>query len=93
MAHELISVEVAYATPERQILIALNLAADSTAELAINSSGILSQFTEIDLSRQKIGIFGLVCNLDKLLKDGDRVEIYRPLLQDPMVARRNRVQV
>ena len=92
MANELISVEVAYAMPELQIVASLALSAGSTAEQAIQASGILQQFPEINLSRQKIGIFGTVCNLDKIIIAGDRVEIYRPLLQDPMMARRNRVQ-
>lgn len=92
MAAELITVEVAYATAEKQALIAVTLAAASTAGQAINASGILQQFPLIDLKTQKVGIFGSVCTLDKVLAEGDRVEIYRPLLQDPMTARRNRLQ-
>lgn len=92
MADGLISVEVAYATPDRQLIASLTLPTDSTAEQAISASDMLQQFPEIDLSRQKIGIFGQVCKLDKLLTDGDRVEIYRPLQQNPMDARRGRLQ-
>jgi len=92
MADDLIAVEVAYATPERQLLIPISLAANSTVELAIEASGILQEFPEIDLSQQKMGIFGQVCNLDKNLSAEDRVEIYRPLKQDPMDARRGRLQ-
>ncbi len=92
MADEPISVEVAYATPEKQALIALTLPAGSTIGQAIGCSGILQQFPEIDPARQSVGIFGLVCKLDKALVEGDRVEIYRPLRQDPMTARRNRVR-
>lgn len=92
MADGLINVEVAYATPERQVIIAVTLPAGGTAEQAIQASGILRQFAEIDLSRQKIGIFASVCRLDQMLADGDRVEIYRPLQQNPMDARRGRVQ-
>ncbi len=91
MADELISVEVAYATSERQVIVAVDLPLDGTLEQAIQVSGILQQFPEIDLSKQKTGIFGSVCKLEKVLAEGDRVEIYRPLLQDPMVARRNRM--
>ncbi|MEI8574003.1 RnfH family protein [Methylomonas sp. EFPC1] len=86
------AVEVAYATPERQLLIPISLAANSTVELAIEASGILREFPEIDLSQQKVGIFGVVCNLDKNLSAEDRVEIYRPLKQNPMDARRGRLQ-
>lgn len=92
MAVKLIQVEVAYAKPERQLLIELTLPADSTIEQAIQTSGILQQFPEIDLNQQKVGIFSQACKLDKALQDGDRVEIYRPLTQDPMTARRNRLQ-
>lgn len=92
MAAEHIEVEVAYATPERQIILQLKLPVKSTAAQAISTSGILQAFPEIDLNRQKIGIFGQLCPLDKPLTDGDRVEIYRPLQQDPMTARRNRLQ-
>ena len=90
MADETIIAEVAYATPERQSVITINLPAGSTAEQAIQASDIVQAFAEIDLATQKIGIFGSVCKLDRVLADGDRVEIYRPLRQSPMEARRGR---
>ncbi|MDX8126644.1 RnfH family protein [Methylomonas sp. OY6] len=86
------AVEVAYATPDRQLLIPISLAANSTAKQAIEASGILREFPEIDLGQQKVGIFGQICNLDKNLSAEDRVEIYRPLKQNPMDARRGRLQ-
>ncbi|WP_425257054.1 RnfH family protein [Methylomonas defluvii] len=92
MADDLIAVEVAYATPDRQLLIPISLAANSTAKQAIEASGILREFPEIDLGQQKVGIFGQICNLDKNLSAEDRVEIYRPLKQNPMDARRGRLQ-
>lgn len=92
MADELINIEVAYAKPDRQSVISLELHAGSTAEQVITASGVLEQFPEIDLSQQKVGIFGQVCTLDKPVVDGDRVEIYRPLLQNPVDARRGRLQ-
>jgi hypothetical protein len=92
MADELIAVEVAYATPERQLLIPVSLAANSTVEQAIEVSGILREFSEIDLSQQKVGVFGVVCNLDRIVSSEDRVEIYRSLRQNPMDARRGRVK-
>lgn len=92
MADDLIAVEVAYATPDRQLLILIRLAANSSIEQAIAASGILREFPEIDLSQQKVGVFGLVCNLDKTVSADDRVEIYRPLRQNPMDARRGRLQ-
>lgn len=87
----MIAVEVAYATPDRQVLIPLSLATNSTVEQAIEASGILREFLDIDLSQQKVGIFGVVYNLDKIVSSEDRVEIYRPLRQNPMDARRGRL--
>lgn len=92
MADELINIEVAYATPERQVVIPLDVPTGSTVEGAIATSGILREFREINLNTQKVGIFGQVCTLDKTLTDGDRIEIYRPLMQNPMDARRGRLQ-
>jgi len=83
-------IEVAYAKPEEQVIIALDLPTGTTAELAIFQSGLLQRFPEIDLAQNKIGIFSKLCKLDYVLRPGDRVEIYRPLLADPKVARRNR---
>jgi len=90
MSSDSIRVEVVYAKPDRQVILEIELPSDSTAERAITASGILQEFPEIDLSKQKIGIFSQICKLDKTLENGDRVEIYRPLTQDPMAARRNR---
>jgi len=92
MAADPIQVEVAYALPDRQILIPLTLAAETTAGQAISESGIAEQIPDVDLAQQTIGIFGAVCTPDKVLADGDRVEIYRPLRKNPMEARRERVK-
>lgn len=88
----MINIEVAYAKPDKQVVIPLGVAAGCTVAQAIEASGILEQFPDINLDRQKVGIFGQVCARDKLLVDGDRVEIYRDLLQNPMDARRGRLQ-
>jgi putative ubiquitin-RnfH superfamily antitoxin RatB of RatAB toxin-antitoxin module len=87
---ELITVEVAYATPEQQQIIALDVPANTTVETAIRLSGLLTSFPEINLSATAVGIFGKVSELNQVLKTGDRVEIYRPLLHDPKEARRQR---
>lgn len=91
MAADVIDIEVAYATPDRQTVIVLSIPAGSTAEQAINASGILQQNPEIDLKQQKIGIFSQICSLEKIVGNGQRIEIYRPLQQNPMEARRNRL--
>jgi len=91
MAEAFIDVEVAYARSDRQVIIPLrHVPAGLTAQQAIEQSGILQQFPEINLAKQKIGIFSKVCSLDQVLEHGDRVEIYRPLLADPKDARRQR---
>lgn len=85
-----IRVEVAYAEPQQQVLIALELPHPCTLQQAIEQSGILQQFPQVDLSRNKVGIFGKVKPLDTLLQAQDRVEIYRPLRADPKDLRRQR---
>ena len=92
MSDKLIEVEVAYAEADRQTVIPLTVPAGSTVEQAITISGILEQFPEIDLKKQKTGIFSQICSLDKILGAGQRIEIYRPLTQNPMAARRGRLQ-
>lgn len=83
-------VEVAYARPDLQALVPLQVSEGATAESAIRASGLLARFPEIDLAVQKIGIFGKPCLLEHPLRPGDRVEIYRPLFADPKEARRSR---
>ncbi len=89
MAEE-ISVEVAYALPQVQTLLTLTVPAGITAAEAVRRSGILEKHSEIDLSHAKLGIFGKHVKHDALLRDGDRVEIYRPLIADPKEVRRQR---
>lgn len=83
-------VEIAYALPEEQVILVVEDAKGLTAEQAIIKSGVLDKYPEIDLSKHKIGIFGKVKPLSEILREGDRVEIYRPLLADPKEIRRQR---
>lgn len=85
-----IHVEVAYARPDSQLILALDVAQGTTAEEAVQQSGMLDKFPEIDLAATKVGIFGKLSKLNVELKDGDRVEIYRPLIADPKEVRRRR---
>ncbi len=87
-----ITIEVAYATPEQQRIIELQITADSTIETAIRQSGILQQFPEIDLTKQQVGIFSQSRKLSDKINEGDRIEIYRPLAIDPKEARRARAK-
>ena len=82
-------VEVAYAIPQRQIIIPFQVEAGVTALQAIEASGILKQFPEIDLNKNALGIFSKRATLDTVLREGDRVEIYRPLLVEPKQRRIN----
>jgi len=87
-----LSVEVCYALPEAQTLIAVELPAGATLQQALDASGILKRVPSIDLNTQKVGVFGKLKALDTVLADHDRVEIYRPLLVDPKVSRQRRVE-
>ena len=83
-------VEVAYAAPSRQEVIEVAVSPGATVEQAIRESGLLERFPEIDLASQRVGVFGERVQLHDPVRDGDRVEIYRPLIADPKQARRER---
>lgn len=82
--------EVAYALPDRQVIVVVEVASDATLEDAIRASGILQQHPDIDLARNKVGIFGKLGKPGDSLRAGDRVEIYRPLIADPKQVRKQR---
>ena len=83
-----ISVEVVAGLPRRQVLVELELAPGATVADAIERSRILRGFPEIERSDAQFGVWGKVVAPDRVLKDGDRVEVYRPLAMDPREARR-----
>lgn len=83
-------VEVAYALPHKQALLALQVPQGTTAIEAARQSGITAQFEGIDLENAKLGIFGKVVAPTQKLRSGDRVEIYRPLIADPKEVRKAR---
>lgn len=89
-AFSTLRIEVAYALPAQQVLLKLNLPGGATVESAILHSGVLAQFPDIDLTRNKVGIFSKIVTLDTLVRDRDRIEIYRPLIADPKEIRRQR---
>jgi len=90
MVEKLIAIEVAYAKPDHQVIIPLEMPEDITVEQAIEASGLLERFPEIDANNLNVGIFGCVCKLEQLIREGDRIEVYRPLIHDPKDARRQR---
>ena len=83
----MIAVEVVYALPKEQRIFVLELPMASTVRTAIERSGVLAQYPAIDLASAKVGVFGRIVALDSALRAGDRVEIYRELSADQMVAR------
>ncbi|MGZ5008352.1 MAG: RnfH family protein [Methylobacter sp.] len=84
------NVGVCYAEADRQLWMRLEVPDDSTIEQTINLSGVLKQYPEIDLTKQKVGIFGKIAALDTMVKEGDRVEIYRQITADPQTVQRRR---
>lgn len=87
-----IEIEVVYALPENQVTRQLNVPLGTTAEQAVEFSGIIHLFPEIDLLRNKLGIFGKLIKPGTTLRNRDRVEIYRPLIVDPKESRRQRAK-
>ncbi len=85
-----ISVEVIYPLPQRQERASLTLPEGSTVQQAIDASGLLAKYPEIDLTKNKLGIFAKLAKPDAVLRDRDRVEIYRPLIADPKEVRKQR---
>jgi putative ubiquitin-RnfH superfamily antitoxin RatB of RatAB toxin-antitoxin module len=87
---EIVKVEVAYARADQQVILELDVPVGTTVEQAIKESGVLDSFPEIDLEKNKVGIFGKLTKLVTALNAGDRVEIYRALIADPKEVRRQR---
>jgi len=87
-----IAVEVAYALPDQQTLLRLKVPEGTTAEEAIRRSGMLDRHPGIDLPASKIGIFAKPVPASRVLREGDRVEIYRPLIADPKAVRKQRAE-
>ncbi|MAD14625.1 MAG: RnfH family protein [Alteromonadaceae bacterium] len=92
MTDKQINLEVAYALPDRQALLEVVVETGHTVEEAIQASGILQRFDDIDLTKSKVGIWNRTCKLTDVPQDGDRIEIYRPLIADPKEARRRRAE-
>lgn len=87
---ETISIEVVYPLPQKQEIFTIRLAAGVTVRQAIEASGVLQKYPEIDLTKNKLGVFAKLAKPDALLRDKDRVEIYRPLIADPKEVRKQR---
>lgn len=92
MIQTMIKVEVIYAEAEQQCLQSLTVEQHCNVADAIQQSGLLQKFPQIDLAVNKVGIFSRLVTLDTIVQEGDRIEIYRSLLVDPKQARRLRAQ-
>jgi putative ubiquitin-RnfH superfamily antitoxin RatB of RatAB toxin-antitoxin module len=92
MSDEKISVEVVYALPAEQFLLKSEVPKGTTLAEAIKLSGILDKHPEIDMEKGKFGVFGKLSKTDTVLREKDRIEIYRPLIADPKEVRRKRAE-
>lgn len=87
---EALNVEVCYAMADRQELVRLKLDAGTSLQQALEASGLLAKYPEIDLKKNKFGIWNKLSKPDAVLRDKDRIEIYRPLIADPKEVRKQR---
>lgn len=92
MNNEKINVELVYALPNEQTLLKFEVPQATKIVDAIKLSGILNKYPEIDLEKNKVGIFGKLSKADTVLREKDRIEIYRPLIADPKEVRRKRAE-
>ena len=88
----MLNIEIVYGLPDKQVLKTMRVAEGSTIRQAALQSGLEKEFLDLDLHSAKLGIFGKLTKDDTLLRDKDRMEVYRPLSIDPKEARRQRVQ-
>lgn len=88
----MLQIEVAYATPAKQKIIPIRVPVGTSVAQCIEKSHIREHFPEINLDEQKVGIWSKAVKLDAEPRDGDRIEIYRPLIADPKEVRRRRAE-
>lgn len=86
----MLEIEIVYGLADRQVLKGMTVAEGITVREAALQSGLEVEFPELDLQQAPLGIFGKVVKSETVLRDGDRIEVYRPLLIDPKEARRKR---
>lgn len=87
---EMLNIEVCYALSGKQDVVRLKLAAGATLQQAVEASGLLAKYPEIDVKKNKFGLWNKLSKLDSALRDNDRVEVYRPLIADPKEVRKQR---
>jgi putative ubiquitin-RnfH superfamily antitoxin RatB of RatAB toxin-antitoxin module len=87
---EVLNIEVCYALADKQEIVRLRLPEGATLGQALEASGLLAKYPDIDLKKNKFGIYAKLSKADAVLRDHDRVEIYRPLIADPKEVRKQR---
>lgn len=87
---EVLNIEVCYALADKQEIVRLRLPEGATLGQALEASGLLAKYQDIDLKKNKFGIYAKLSKTDAMLRDHDRVEIYRPLIADPKEVRKQR---
>ncbi len=92
MSDEKIKIELVYALPAEQAMLKLDVPKGTTLAEAVRLSGIQAKYPEIDIEKGKFGIFGKLSKTDVVLREKDRIEIYRPLIADPKEVRRKRAE-
>jgi len=92
MSDNKISIELAYALPHEQTLLKLDVPASTTIADAVKLSGLIEKYPDIDLLKGKFGLYGKLSKPDTVLREKDRIEIYRPLIADPKEVRRKRAE-
>ena len=92
MSANSIQIEVVYPLPNKQEIFSVELPSGSTIQSALEASGVLAKYPEIDLAKNKLGIFSKLSKVDAVLRDRDRIEIYRPLIADPKAVRKQRAE-
>lgn len=90
--NDMINVEVVYALPKEQFLARVRVHAGATVADAVEASGLTEKHPEVDITRNKLGIYGKLTKADAVLRERDRVEIYRPLIADPKAVRKQRAE-
>ena len=85
-----VDVEIAFALPDEQLVVKVTLARGASVADALRASGLAEHFPDFDFDAADVGIWGHVVQRDRLIRDGDRIEVYRPLERDPREARRQR---
>lgn len=92
LATQEINVELVYALPEHQTLLSFTVPTGTTLDQAIGLSGIQEHYPELELDTLKVGLFGKIAPRTQVLREKDRIELYRPLLADPKEVRKQRAE-